>query len=287
MLDAKKAELLKQHIAHLKIGFAGNFFYYCLPIRKQVVLSNMHQAFSTVLTRQEIKKLAKAFYQHMAMFLFENLQLRFLTQQQIQSRVEVKGHEYLLKAREKGKGIALLAGHFGNWELGAIGGMLNFQSFRGHFYVIRKTLNYKCLEKLLFRRFFSAGILVIPKTNALSYAVEALENKNAVVFIMDQYASIKAKDGIAVPFFGKQTGTYKSLAMIAQNTDAEVIPMKCYRDEKKKHVLEFYPPISISSEENNKKALYLNTKHYNESLEKMILSHPEQWLWLHKRWKEA
>lgn len=283
ILAEEQKKTLKQYVEKLNPSLTGLFFYYCLPFRKKVVLSNIQQVFSNTLSDSEMKKLAKAFYSHVAQFLFENIQLRFLSKEQVQERVEVVGHEYLLEAHEQGRGIALLAGHFGNWELSAIGGMLNFQQFRGHFYIIRKTFNIKWLERILFRRFSEAGLMVITKRNALGSAVEAIEEKNVVVFLMDQYA--RAKDGVRADFFGKPTGTYKSLAMIAQNTQAAVIPMKSFRVSPNRHVLRFYPPMEWVSSGNEKEDILLNTRQYNAKIESFLLSTPDQWLWFHKRWK--
>ncbi len=285
MIAEAQKQALKNYVAKLRPSKAGLFFYYCLPVRKKVVQSNIQRVFSNVLSPFEMQKLVKAFYSHAARFLWENIHLRFLSKDQIRSRVEVIGTEHLLEAYHQKQGVALLTGHFGNWELGAIGGMLNFQEFRGHFYVIRKTLNIKWLEDILFRRFFEAGVSVIPKHNALGRAVDEIEAKNAVVFIMDQYASLRSRDGIKAAFFGEEVGTYKSLAMIAQHTNARVIPMKSYRIRKNHHVLQFYPPMEWITSGDEKQDIYLNTQQYNAKIEEFLLSHPDQWLWLHKRWK--
>ena len=136
--------------------------------------------------------------------------------------------------------------------------------------------------KILFKNFFNAGLQVIPKKNALEKICLALENNDAVAFVLDQHAHIKNKDGIVVDFFGKPAGTYRALAMIAQYTKAPVIPTNCYRRSDGKHVLEFLPPLPWLKGNDE---IYINTLQYNQSLEKLICAHPEQWLWIHRRWK--
>lgn len=244
----------------------------------------MHHVFGSTLSRAEIKKLAQSYYEHLLRCIGENIQMRFMSTQQIQEQAIVIGEEIPLKLAEQKKGIAVLTGHFGNWELAPIAGILNFKQFQGRFHFIRKTQS-KLVEKILFGRYYAAGLKVIPKKNSLDPTCDALANGDAVVFVLDQNASIQKKDGIAVEFFGKKAGTYRSLAMIAKYTGVPVIPAHSYRKADGKHVLEFLDQIPWIDCDNPNEELYINTKAYNEALEKMVLLHPEQWLWLHRRWK--
>lgn len=85
--------------------------------------------------------------------------------------------------------------------------------------------------------------------------------------------------------FGKKAGTYRSLATISRHTGIPVIPAASYRLPNGKHVLEFHDPIPWKDYETTQESLYRNTLAYNQALEKIILAHPEQWNWMHKRWK--
>ncbi len=273
------------YVRALKPSIAGKFFYHCLPFRKRVILNNMNIVFGDALTAAEITKLAQAFYGHLATSLKENFLMRFWNEAKIQSKAEVIGGQHIEKVLTQGKGVLILTGHFGNWEFAPIAGILNFKLLQGRFYFIRKLIGTKWIEKILFSRYYKAGLNVIPKKNSLSQACEALEQNNAVVFVMDQHACLHYKDGIKVDFFGKSAGTYRSLATIARNMEVPVIPAQSYREKDGTHVLEFYPPLEWIDAEKSREAVLKNTKIYNEQLEKMILRFPEQWLWMHKRWK--
>jgi len=275
---------LKDYVAKLKPGFWGKFCYYVLPFRKKVVLSNMQHVFGNILSQQEITKLAQSFYGHLLRSIGENISLRFMSENKLREQAVIIGKEIPLKLAEQKKGIAVLTGHFGNWELAPIAGIMNFQQFQGKFHFVRKQQSPP-VEKILFRRYYQAGLKVIPKKNSLNQVCDALADGEVVVFVMDQHASTSVKDGIAVDFFGKKAGTYRSLAMIARYTDVPVIPACSYRQADGKHVLQFLDPIPWIACENQNEELHLNTRAYNEALEKMILAHPDQWLWLHKRWK--
>ena len=112
-----------------------------------------------------------------------------------------------------------------------------------------------------------------------------MEQNHAVVFVLDQHASLANRDGVAVEFFGKKAGTYRSLASFARHTGVPVVPAAGYRLDNGRHVLEFYDPIPWQDYGSTQESIYRNTLAYNQALERIILAHPEQWLWLHKRWK--
>ncbi|WP_133131087.1 lysophospholipid acyltransferase family protein [Legionella yabuuchiae] len=272
-------------INKLPISLAGKFFYYVLPYRKQIILSNIKQVFGDRLSVAEQIHLAKSFYSHLATSLKETIQLRFMSEHALREQVEVRGYERLLNVAHEGRGVLILTGHFGNWEFAPIGGILNFKEFQGQFHFIRRTLGSKWLERILFRRYYKAGLNVIPKKNSLQQVCDALDKNHAVVFVLDQHASLVNRDGIAAEFFGKKAGTYRSLASFARHTGVPVIPAAGYRLGKGRHVLEFHEPIYWQDYGSTQESIYQNTRAYNKALEKIILAHPEQWLWLHKRWK--
>lgn len=276
---------LSQTISALRVSTVGRFLYHCLPYRRRVILANIEQVFAHHLTITQKERLAQAFYSHLATSLKETIALRFMNEQQLRKRVEVRGHEHLLNVAAANKGVLVLTGHFGNWEFAPLGGILNFKQFQGQFHFIRRTLGNKTIERILFRRYHRAGLHVIPKKNSLEQVCAALEQNHAVIFVLDQHASLANRDGIAVEFFGKKAGTYRSLASLSRHTEVPVIPAASYRLANGRHVLEFFEPIPWQDFPTVQEGLYHNTLAYNQALEQIILAHPEQWWWVHKRWK--
>jgi KDO2-lipid IV(A) lauroyltransferase len=276
---------LTDYIDNLPLSLSGCFLYRYLPYRRKVIMANIAQVFGDNLTTEQQVRLAKAFYSHLATSIKEAIQLRFMSEQKLSQRVEVRGHERLLAIAAKNQGVLILTGHFGNWEFAPLGGILNFKQFQGQFHFIRRTLGSKVLERILFNRYYRAGLNVIPKKNSLQQVCDALEQNHAVVFVLDQHASIVNRDGIAAEFFGKKAGTYRSLASFARHTGVPVVPAASYRLPDGRHVLEFHEPIKWQDYGNTQESIYRNTLAYNQALERIILAHPEQWLWLHNRWK--
>lgn len=273
---------LESRVMASPINWLGELMYRFFPYRKKVIQSNIEQALGDKLSQDAKIHLAKAFYSHLAMIVLETMQLRFLSQEKLKSKVSVEGLEHLLSVAEKGKGVLVLTGHFGNWEVAPLGGMQQFAEYSGQMHFVRREMGWKFIEKLLFKRYHKSGLRVIGKKNALDRILKALEQNHCVVFVLDQHALTVNKDGIAVDFFGKKAGTYRSLAMIANYTEVDVVPAAGFRTAENRHILKFFPPISLIK---SKDAIYDNTLRYNQILEQIILEQPAQWWWLHKRWK--
>lgn len=276
---------LEQQISSLPISFWGRMVYKYAPYKRQVIMANIERVYGTRLSLPLKEHLAKSYYSHLLKSFKEALQLRFINEEKLQQQVEVRGHEHMLGVVAQNKGVLVLTGHFGNWEVAPIGGVLNFKEFQGQFHFIRRTLSVKFIERSLFKQYYQAGLNVIPKKNSLDKVCAALEQNHAVIFVLDQHASLTNRDGIAVEFFGEKAGTYRSLATLSRYTGVPVIPAAGYRLPNGKHVLEFYEPIPWKDYESTAESLYQNTLIYNQALERIILAHPEQWNWMHKRWK--
>lgn len=276
--------MIRDKVLKLKPGLIGRFMFYCVPIRRSVVLDNMTTAFGSELEPALIRRLAQAFYRHLLLTFWENLIFGWKSRESISRSVRVEGLEGLLHAAEKGKGVLVIGGHYGNWEAGPVGGMMQFENFRGRFHMLRRQIVNKWVERQLFKRYYEAGLDVIPKRSSLNRVLDALASGHAVGFIMDQYAK-PGKEGIVADFFGKPAGTFKSLAVVARASEAPVIPAACWRDKDGKHVLKFMDPLPWISDEDPDREILLNTTAYNRQTERIIREHPDQWLWLHKRWK--
>jgi KDO2-lipid IV(A) lauroyltransferase len=271
------------NISELKPSLIGCVFFSLLPVRRRTVMENMHQVFGDRLSTAEQRRLARCFYGHVAKTIKENLLMMLGSERRIASRVDVIGVEHVLSAAELGRGVLILTGHFGNWELSAVGAMLQFKQYQNRFHVIRKGLGLG-LERMVFGRFHRAGLRVIRREDALTKTLDVLERNDVVIFIMDQHNKVGAK-AVSAEFFGKEAGTHRSLALVARQSGAPVIPAVSYRTPGGRHIMRFHPPLKWIAAEHHREEIYLNTLGYNRVLERFVLDHPEQWFWMHRRWK--
>lgn len=264
-------------------SWIGRLAYHVLPFRRAVVLSNLRTVFGDRLDPGEIRALAQCFYQHILRLCFETFVMSWVPKSSLRDRVRIEGDRHLREASDQGKGVLLLTGHFGNWELVPVAAMLHFPELKGRFHVLRRLLVNKFVERVLFGRFSAAGLDVIPKRGSLGRVLDALARNEIVAFIMDQHAK-PGKDGVVVDFFGRKAGTFKSLAVIARSTGSPVVPAYCYR-EKGGHVMRFLEPVRWIERADPDEEIAVNTLEYNRVLERIVLEHPEQWYWIHRRWK--
>lgn len=272
------------YLRALKVPWYGKAAYFLLPIRRKVVLENLNRVFGETLSTNQIVAIAQQFYAHYLKCFGEFFRMPFLSDSQKRNLIRIEGGENLEKGLEGGKGVLLLTGHFGSWEVATVAGISQFTEFRGRFHFIRRPLKPKWFNDFVMHRFRKAGFGTLDKAGSLDDILDLLEQNEIVVSIFDQF-TIK-KFGILSEFFGHQANTFKSLSVLAQFTGAPVIPSSSWREADGTHVLKFGSPVEVVTEGRTRDIIKKNTKRFNEALEKIILRHPEQWIWMHKRWKK-
>jgi len=265
------------------VPWFGKLLYHLVPYRRMVVLSNLRRVFGEVLPEREIIRLAQAYYAHYLRFFFELVRQPFTSAKQRSARVKVENVESPINAHAQGKGVFLLTGHFGNFEVATVASITRFPQYRGLFYFIRRVVKPAWLNSLATWRFRRAGFHTLPKKGSIDAIFDALNRGGIIVYIFDQHAN--APEGIVTDFFGHPAGTFKSLAILALETGAPVIPVSSWREPDGTHVIRFEEPLPPLECDDPGEAIRRNTRAYNAAIERMLLRHPEQWIWMHKRWK--
>jgi KDO2-lipid IV(A) lauroyltransferase len=269
--------------APLRVPLAGRILYRMFPFRRRVILDNLRRVYGATQSDDEIVALAQAHYGHLWRLAGEFLRFRWLSRERQRKLVRIENLDAFVAAYEQGKGVLLLTGHFGNWEVATVAGIGSFPQMRGRFHFVRRALKPDWFDRLVTRRFQRAGFGVLPKRGSLDAMLDRLGNGDAIVFAFDQHAS--PPDGIAVDFFGTPAWTFKSLAIIALATGAPVVPATSWREADGRHVLRFEAPIPPVEDASTNEAIRLTTRAYNAALERLVLRRPEQWYWVHRRWK--
>ena len=262
---------------------AAQWLYRLLPFRREVVLENLRRVYGDAADDAEIVRLAQAHYGHLGRLLWEFLWFPWLSQRRRLAMVRVENLDALLAAHAQAKGVLILTGHFGNFEVATAAGLAQFPQAHGRFHFVRRPIRPEWLDRLVTRRFRKAGFGVLPKRGGLEAILDRLGAGELVVFPFDQHAS--RKDGVLVEFFGHPAGTFRSLAVIALTTGAPVVPASSWREPDGQHVLRFEAPIVPVEHADANEAIRLNSRAYNRALERMIVRRPEQWWWVHRRWK--
>ena len=271
--------------AETHASLAGKLLYRALPFRRGVVLENLRRVFGFAVPESEIERLAKAHYAHVGRLFVEFLRFRWLSMARKKAIVRVENVDVLARALGLGRGVLVLTGHFGNFEVSTVAGLAHFPEMHGRIHFVRRAIKPQWLDALVTRRFRDAGFGVLGKRGSLDAILARLAAGDMVVFPFDQHAS--PPDGIEVEFFGHPAWTFKSLAIIALATGAPVLPAASWREPDGRHVLRFEEPVSAVERDNVNEEIRLTTRAYNAALERLVLRHPEQWFWVHRRWKTA
>jgi len=265
------------------VPWFGKVLYHILPYRRALVLSNLRRVFGETLPEAGIRRLAQAYYAHYLRFLAEFIKLPFLSAARRKAWIRIENIQSPIRALARGKGLLLLTGHFGNFEVATIAGIGQFPQYRGLLHFVRRPLKPRLLNEFVTWRFRRAGFGTLPKRGSLETIVNLLAGGAVIVYTFDQHAA--QGDGIPVDFFGHPAGTFKSLALLAMTTGAAVVPASSWREPDGRHVLRFEEALPLIESDNVTEAIRQNTRAYNAALEKMLLRHPEQWIWMHRRWK--
>ena len=266
-----------------EVPWFGKLFYHLLPFRRGLVLENLRRVFGETLPEAEIVRLAQAFYAHFVRFFVEFLRLPWMSDAQRKAWIRVENMESPIRAHDQGKGLLLLTGHFGNWEVATVAGISQFTQYKGLFHFVRRPLKPWLLNEFITRRFKRAGFGTLAKRGSLDTILELLSQGAIIVYVFDQHAG--GREGVVVDFCGHPAGTFKSMAILAMSTGAPVIPASSWREPDGTHVLRFEEPLPLIECDDTSDAIRLNTRAYNAALERMMLRHPEQWIWMHRRWK--
>jgi KDO2-lipid IV(A) lauroyltransferase len=272
-------------VRQIKVPWFGKVCSRLIPFRRAVVRGNLQRVFGGFLSEADLRHLAEAYYAHYIRFLIEFVHLPFMSQETRKRWIRVENIESPIRAHDKGKGILLLTGHFGNWEVATVAGIGQFPQYCGLFHFVRRPLKPAWFNEFVTRRFKRAGFGTIAKRGSLDTILDLLAGGAIVVYVFDQHAG--RGDGIAVDFLGHPAGTFKSVALLALSTGAAVIPASSWREPDGTHTMRFEEPLPLIECEDTGEAIRQNTRAYNAALERMLLRHPEQWIWMHKRWKAS
>lgn len=266
--------------ANLAVGRAIGMTGYCLSgNRRRVALDNLDRSFGDEISRSEKIRYAKGSFTNFGMGLTEFFTFPSLSGTRLNEILDVTGIENLDSALAEGRGALILTLHMGMWEL--IPAALISRGY--DMAIVAKAARTESANRMLtgFRQ--SVGVSVLYGSGIMRGILRQLSSGGLVGFVLDQNAL--PEDGIFVPFFGRLACTLDSLAVIAIRSGAPVVPIYSYRHGAG-HKVVVNPPVETQKVVNDKeKDVFNRTLAYTQWIEKVVRAHPEQWMWLHERWK--
>jgi Kdo2-lipid IVA lauroyltransferase/acyltransferase len=247
-------------------------------IRKKVILENIQRAFPEM--DETLKnEIAKASMVSLCRSFFDVIKIPSLTDAWIDQNVVFHGLDNIEAYKKTGKGVLFLTLHLGSGDLGAA--VISRRVWPCT--LISKRFQNKFLDQFWFSlrgRSKTEFIDAHSQRNAFDI-LAAIRRQRGVIFVLDLFMG--KPYGVETDFFGIKTGTAYGLALFAKKTQLPVIPIYNYWDKQDKLHICFVEPVDLSAvlSENNE----VVTNRFNRELEKIISLHPDQWMWVHKRWK--
>lgn len=272
---------------HRWLALLGTIPYHFMPVKKDVIETNLKLVYGSELLRRDVKQYTKVVYGNLLSLASGVLRNSLRSQRKRANAIRVENLTVVDQALQQGRGVLWLACHLGNWEVGLVNLLAQVPSLQGRTTVIRKDLQPEWFHAYVMKRYLKAGIDVLPPdANCLKKVLKKLRNNEAVIFVMDQHTSVEA--ATQVSFLDHPVYLSKGLARVAMQTRAPVIPIFTWRDQGGAEVCHFGAPISVVEGQDREDSIQQTTQAYCRALEEKILQYPEQWFgWIHRLWKAA
>jgi Kdo2-lipid IVA lauroyltransferase/acyltransferase len=232
------------------------------------------------MTAGERKAILRSEYRNLGLLLAEFCKMPDYTAVTASRFIRYKGLENYLAARERGKGVLVLTGHLGAWELSSF-----YHSLMGMpMGMVIRRLDNPLVDAFVNRIRCLYGNRVIHKDDFARGLIASMRAGETVGILMD--TNMTPPQGVFVPYFGVMACTASGMARIAAKTGAAVVPgFLLWEESERRYVLHFGEELEVVHTGDSEQDALVNTATFTAAIEKYVRQYPEQWLWVHRRWK--
>jgi KDO2-lipid IV(A) lauroyltransferase len=265
--------------ARLLAAMLVSAVYPMLRRLRRVGTCNLEMAFPA-LSPKEREKILRGVFRSLGRQLVEFCRMQRYTPENTRSWIRTEGLDNYLSARARGKGVLVLTGHLGAWELSSF-----YHSLLGYpMGMVIRRLDNRLLDEFVNRIRCTHGNHVLHKDDFGRGLLKAMRSGETFGILMD--TNMTPPQGEFVEFFGRQACTATGLAHIARKTGAAVVPgFMVWEESEHRYVLHFGPPLKLPSSEDVSADIVASTQICTQAIESWIRRYPDQWLWIHRRWK--
>lgn len=292
---------MKFKLRRYYIYYAGRclaFIFYLLPIRislnigsffgavafhvaaryRRIAMDNLTMVFGDKKSSEEIKRIGICVFRNLAKNAVELVNLPKINKENIGKFVKIENADTLEGAFRNGKGVIILTAHFGSWELLALGLRVNYPGV-----TIGRKIYFKKYDEYLNKLRKANDVHVIYRDSSPRSMLKVLKENRILGIVADQ--DVDSVDGVFVNFFGKPAYTPTGPVMLAKVSGAPIIPAFIIRQKDNTHKLVIEKPVELVDTGDKEKDVIANTQRWSDVVESYIEKYPEQWVWMHKRWK--
>jgi Kdo2-lipid IVA lauroyltransferase/acyltransferase len=278
MIAALLRSLPRRTAIALMRGFGGLGFHLARKEREKTI-RHLTLAYGHEKSPDEIARLAKAVFRHFGLMAADAIRMPLIVAGGINNLVENSGMERLQAALARGRGAIVLTGHFGNWEL--FGAWVAQNGFPVK--VVGRSAYDPRLDKIVVDLRNTAGYTNIARGKATREIIRTLRDNEVLGMLVDQDTKV---EGVFVDFFGRPAHTAIGPVTLAQKMGCALLPAFIHLQDDGTYKIEFDEEIELTSTGDAERDLIVNTQKISDSYERAIRRHPEQWVWMHERWKK-
>ena len=256
----------------------GTLAFYALPRYRNLTIDNLKSAFGSEKSTVELKNIAKRVFQNLGKNAVELVNLPKFNKPSMARLDRFRNRKRLARAYEKVRGVIVLTAHFGSWELMAAA--LRENNYPG--VTIGRRIYFKKYDDLLNKLRKSRDVEVIYRDESPRKMLKTLKQNWIVGIVADQ--DVDSVDGVFVNFFGRSAYTPTGPVILARASGAVLVPVFIIR-EGPWHTIAIEEPIDLADTGNKERDLIYNTQRWSNVVESYVRKYPEQWVWMHRRWK--
>lgn len=260
-------------------GFFGRLSFYLATRSRRITIANLTMAYGHEKSKAEIHRLARNVFVMVGKNGADIIRSYRVTSRDSYEKLRViHGAEFLHRAYAKGKGVIFLTAHLGAFELCA-----TEMAVRGYKpLIIGTAMKDKRLTELLWRQRSKLGASAIERGKETVRLLKTLKAGGTVAILIDQDTRVKS---VFVDFFGKPCATPVGAAVLALKTGASVVPVFLHLRDDDMQEVNCYPEVELVHTGNEEQDIVANTQKFTNIIEDEIRKYPEQWVWMHERWK--
>jgi KDO2-lipid IV(A) lauroyltransferase len=257
-----------------------SYLIYTIDVKhKKIAQVNLDLAYEDTMSQKDKEKIIKATYLNISLLLVDFIKNQGISKDKLLKKVTFKNEEILLEALKAKRKIILVTAHYGNWELLPLALAAKFGPLTG----VGRKLDSSSMDNILNKNRQQFNIEMLNKKGAMKSMIQVLKNNRMLGLLVDQNTS--KSEGILVDFFGKLVRHTPAASILARRFDALIIPAFITNNTYPHCTITFYEPIVTAKTEDNEKDIFESVQKQAKITQEVIKKKPEEWFWLHQRWK--